>query len=101
MTIVNKNFENLLYIKSKRRRISTSTNWKKMKNYGFTQGEWEYKKGYDKNNVKTLRIDFSPGKEGPYKYEVYAIGKYADTTIDSYKTRALALTYVKNYMRKH
>ncbi len=70
--------------------------WKKTE-----KDEWEYKKGYNSDNVKKIRIDYLPGKVGLYKYEIYAMGKYASDTISSFKTKSRALAYVKAYMSKH
>ena len=69
--------------------------WRKIE-----KDEWGYKKGYDKNNVKILRIDYLPGKKR-YKYEIYGRGKYTSNTINSFKTKSEALKYAKAYMRKH
>ena len=63
--------------------------------------EYKFKKGYNKDNVKILRIDHLPGKRSSYKYEVYAIGKHTSNTVASFKTKPQALKYVKSYLKKN
>lgn len=74
------------------------SNWQKYK-----EDEWLYAGpgGFDKNNVTGIRIEYLPGKETPYKYEVYLIGKYTSHTVESFTSKSKALSFVKDYIKQN